>query len=95
MNTEAKLAKASSVLSGVLVLGGLLLGLHVNPYWYALTAFMAGNLMQAPITGFCPLTWCLQRCSAHYRDSHARRIQARGTLAVDHQRHYCALPRRQ
>lgn len=61
MSTHANIDKTASALSGALVLVGLMLGLHVHPYWYALAAFMAGNLMQAPVTGFCPLVSTLER----------------------------------
>lgn len=46
--------------AGATVLIGLVLGFHVHPYWYALTAFMGANLMQASITGFCPMAALLR-----------------------------------
>jgi len=40
--------------AGVVVLTGLVLGLLVNPWWHALTAFAGLNMTQAAFTGFCP-----------------------------------------
>ncbi len=40
--------------AGIVILASLLLAYYVNPYWFALTAFVGLNLLQASITGFCP-----------------------------------------
>jgi Inner membrane protein YgaP-like, transmembrane domain len=56
MNTD----RIVFALAGAIILTSLALGMHVNPYWYALTAFMGANLMQASITGFCPLASLLR-----------------------------------
>ena len=47
--------------TGILVLVGLGLGMYVNPYWYVLSAFVGGNLMQSAITGFCPFAETFRR----------------------------------
>lgn len=47
--------------AGGIVLIGLALGFYVHPYWYALTAFMGANLMQASVTGFCPMAALLRK----------------------------------
>ena len=47
--------------TGSLVLVGLALGIHVNPYWYALSAFAGGNLLQSAFTGFCPFAEAFRR----------------------------------
>jgi hypothetical protein len=46
--------------AGAIVLTGLALGHYVHPYWYALAAWMGADLMQASITGFCPLAALLR-----------------------------------
>jgi hypothetical protein len=46
--------------AGAIVLVSLALGHYVHPYWYALTAWMGANLMQASVTGFCPLAALLR-----------------------------------
>lgn len=40
--------------AGFVVLLGLTLGLLVHPFWFALSAFAAVNMIQASFTGFCP-----------------------------------------
>lgn len=46
--------KAVLMFAGFVVLLGLALGWYVSPYWFLLTAFAGGNMIQASITGFCP-----------------------------------------
>lgn len=41
--------------AGTVVLVSLALGQWVNPYWHLLTAFAGANMLQASITGFCPI----------------------------------------
>ena len=45
---------AIRVMAGTLVLTGLVLGLKVNPWWFALSAFVGVNLIQSAFTHFCP-----------------------------------------
>ena len=47
--------------AGTVVLTSLALGLTVNPWWFALTAFVGLNLLQSAFTGFCPLAIVLKR----------------------------------
>jgi hypothetical protein len=47
--------------TGSLVLIGLALGMYVNPYWYVLSAFVGGNLLQSAFTGFCPFAQTFRR----------------------------------
>ena len=47
--------------AGTVVLASLALGLTVNPWWFALTAFVGLNLLQSAFTGFCPLAIVLKR----------------------------------
>ncbi len=47
--------KAVFAFAGSVVLSGLALGWLFNPYWFLLTAFAGLNMIQASITGFCPV----------------------------------------
>lgn len=46
--------RAVLAFAGVVVLAGLVLGLLVNHWWLALSAFAGLNMIQAAFTGFCP-----------------------------------------
>jgi len=41
------------LIAGTLVLTGLALGLSVNHWWLALSAFVGFNLFQSALTGWC------------------------------------------
>lgn len=43
------------LVAGTLVLTGLALGYFVAPGWLLLSAFVGVNMLQASLTGFCPL----------------------------------------
>ena len=49
------------VLAGSFVLISLALGLLVNPWWFAFTAFVGVNLIQSAFTGFCPAAMILKK----------------------------------
>jgi hypothetical protein len=46
--------KAVLGFAGLMVLISVVLAVLFSPYWLLLTAFVALNLMQASVTGFCP-----------------------------------------
>lgn len=46
--------KAVMMFAGVVILTSLALAVFVNMNWLWLTAFVGANLVQAPLTGFCP-----------------------------------------
>ena len=48
--------KTIFLIAGALILIGLALGHWVNIGWLLLSAFVGVNMLQASITGFCPLT---------------------------------------
>ena len=52
--------KAVVSFAGTMVLIGLVLAQIFSPYWLLLTAFIGLNLLQAGITGFCPLAKILK-----------------------------------
>ena len=47
-------------IAGLFVITSLALGLWVHPYWFAFTAFVGLNMLQASFTGFCPLAKILR-----------------------------------
>ena len=49
------------VVAGTFVLVSLALGLKVNPWWFAFTAFVGVNLIQSAFTGFCPAASILKK----------------------------------
>lgn len=49
-----KLENAIRILAGTMVLISLALAHWVSPYWLWLAAFVAANLIQSALTGFCP-----------------------------------------
>lgn len=57
MTTE----RAVRLLAGALVATSLTLGTLVSPLWLLLAAFVALNLMQSAVTGFCPAEKILRR----------------------------------
>ena len=42
-------------LAGGIVLISVALAWLVSPYWLVLTAFVGANMLQASVTGFCPV----------------------------------------
>jgi len=53
--------RAVMAFAGTMVLVGLALGWLLSGYWLLLTAFVGLNLIQASLTGFCPLALALKR----------------------------------
>ena len=47
--------------AGSFILLSVLLGVLVNPWWFAFTAFVGLNLLQSSVTNFCPLEKVLGR----------------------------------
>jgi hypothetical protein len=49
------------MVAGLLVLTGLTLGYFVHHGWLLLSAFVGLNMLQASLTGFCPLAKILRK----------------------------------
>jgi hypothetical protein len=49
------------LVAGLFVLASVALGVWVNPWWFAFTAFVGANLMQSAFTGWCPMMAILRR----------------------------------
>lgn len=47
--------------AGIVVLVSVLLSVLHSPYWLLLTAFAGVNLLQASVTGFCPIAVLLKK----------------------------------
>jgi hypothetical protein len=43
------------LIAGAFVLGTLLLGYYVSPYWFLFTGFVGLNLIQSAFTNWCPM----------------------------------------
>jgi hypothetical protein len=57
MNVEQSLR----LIAGIVVLGTLLLGLYVHPYWFLMTGFVSLNLIQSAFTNWCPMMVILRK----------------------------------
>lgn len=47
--------------AGTMVIASVILSQLYSPLWLALTAFVGLNMLQASVTGFCPLAILLRR----------------------------------
>ena len=47
--------------AGAFVLISVALGVWVNPWFFAFTAFVGVNLLQSAFTRSCPMMWILKR----------------------------------
>ncbi len=47
--------------AGLFVLASVALGVWVNPWFLAFTAFVGANLLQSAFTRTCPMMWVLKR----------------------------------
>ena len=52
------------LIAGSFVLGTLLLGYFLSPYWFLFTGFVAINLIQSAFTNWCPMMSFLRRLGA-------------------------------
>ncbi len=43
------------LVAGVFILASVALGVWVNPWWFAFTAFVGLNLLQSAFTKWCPM----------------------------------------
>ena len=66
-------------LAGTFVLMSLALGIWVNPWWFAFTAFVGANLLQSGFTRWCPMMAVLKRAGfpeSREAESRAGTLQA-------------------
>ena len=57
------------LIAGVFVMGSVALGTLVNPWWFALTAFVGLNLFQSFFTDWCPMMWLLEKLGVQHAAS--------------------------
>ena len=48
-------------IAGLFILASVALGVWVNPWFFAFTAFVGLNLFQSGFTQWCPMMWVLRR----------------------------------
>ena len=53
--------EALRAIAGTFVLISVALGVWVNPWWFAFTAFVGANLLQSAFSRWCPMMWILQK----------------------------------
>ncbi|MCS6288979.1 MAG: DUF2892 domain-containing protein [Nitrospira sp.] len=56
-----KLNEWLRLIAGVFVLGAVVLGATVHPYYNYFAAFVAANLIQSSFSGWCPMMALLRR----------------------------------
>ena len=56
-----RVEEALRLVAGLFVLVTVALGLAVNPWWFAFTAFVGLNLFQSAFTKWCPMMAILKR----------------------------------
>ena len=61
------------LIAGAFVMLSVTLGVLVNHWWLAFTAFVGLNLFQSAFTNWCPMMWLLERLGAR---SNERAIQS-------------------
>ncbi len=64
MNQEDVMTRVEDgvrMVGGLFILVSLALGVWVNPWWFAFTAFVGVNLLQSGFTKWCPMMWILER----------------------------------
>lgn len=49
------------MIAGLFILLSVALGVWVNPWFFAFTAFVGLNLFQSAFTKTCPMMWILKR----------------------------------
>jgi hypothetical protein len=50
-----RIEEAVRMIAGVFILISVALGVWVNPWWFAFTAFVGLNLLQSAFTKWCPM----------------------------------------
>lgn len=58
------------LLGGFFVLLSVALGIRVNPWWFAFTAFVGLNLFQSAFTNWCPAMWLLEKLGVPSETDH-------------------------
>lgn len=70
------------LIAGLFVMASVALGVWVNPWFFAFTAFVGLNLFQSAFTRWCPMMWVLQK-SGLRDDEHARGATRSGAARIN------------
>ena len=57
--------EALRAIAGAFVLISVALGVWVNPWWFAFTAFVGANLFQSAFSHWCPMMTILKKVGVH------------------------------
>jgi len=61
MESTFTVERGLRLVAGFFVLLSVLLGVYVNPWFLAFTAFVGANLLQSAFTNWCPMMAVLRR----------------------------------
>jgi hypothetical protein len=61
MTTTLTVERGLRLVAGAFVLASVILGVYVNPWFLAFTAFVGANLLQSAFTNWCPMMAILRR----------------------------------
>lgn len=56
-----RVEEALRMIAGLFVMATVALGVWVNPWWFAFTAFVGLNLFQSAFTKWCPMMTILKK----------------------------------
>jgi hypothetical protein len=56
-----RIEEALRLIAGLFILLSVALGVLVNPWWFAFTAFVGVNLVQSAFTHWCPMMSILKK----------------------------------
>ena len=56
-----RIEEALRMIAGLFVMASVALGVWVNPWWFAFTAFVGLNLFQSAFTKWCPMMAILKK----------------------------------
>jgi hypothetical protein len=61
MDTTFSVDRGLRLVAGMFVVFSVLLGVYVNPWFFAFTAFVGLNLFQSAFTNWCPMMAILRK----------------------------------
>ena len=56
-----RVEEALRMIAGLFIMVSIALGVWVNPWFFAFTAFVGANLLQSAFTHSCPMMWVLKK----------------------------------
>ncbi len=56
-----RVEEALRMIAGLFIMATVALGVWVNPWWFAFTAFVGLNLFQSAFTKWCPMMTILKK----------------------------------